>query len=50
MTNTCDNCIWQLDHKCVNADSIYVKGNVDNNVICPFYDYWENKNGTNLAR
>ena len=34
----CEYCIWQLDNKCVNADSIYVKGYVSANILCPFWD------------
>lgn len=51
MTNSCDNCIWQLDHKCVNADSFYVKGFVTANIFCPLWDYYkEDNNGTNMER
>ena len=41
----CENCIWQLDNKCVNADSIYVKGYVSANIICPFWDLDPEKGG-----
>lgn len=44
MANSCLNCIWQLDKKCVNADSIYVKGNVSANILCPFWDNIEGEN------
>ena len=39
----CTNCIWNLDEKCVNADSIYVKGYVSANILCPFWDLSPNK-------
>lgn len=44
----CTNCIWKLDDKCVNADSIYVKGNVSANILCPFWDSLRENNDTDM--
>lgn len=43
MTENCNNCIWKLDGKCVNADSIHVKGYVNANILCPFWDLYIEK-------
>lgn len=40
---SCATCIWNLDGKCVNANSIYVKGYVNANILCPFFDFAPNK-------
>ena len=50
MTENCTNCMWNVDKKCINEDSIYVNGNINNNILCPFYDYKEVKNDTSMGK
>lgn len=39
----CENCIYNLDNICVNADSIYCKKHVSRNILCPYYDEVEDE-------